>query len=163
MRQKARFSSLMSERRKLAHQKGSRLLALIRQRSQEHVSQSFRVAHVSGASDLGVEDPNPPHPQRNSQVLGPSADTLGSEHIDGTRPAVRRKRLSEDGENGLALMYSASVWRLMLRAMMDISAHPLSLADRPLAAIWVTRSRMRRRDHFPSLVPLADLGRTPQC
>ena len=28
----------------------------------------------------------------------------------------------------------------MLRAMMDIRAHPISLADRPIAAIWVTRS-----------------------
>src|SRR5713101_4877603 len=47
---------------------------------------------------------------------------------------------------------------LLLRAMMDIRALPISLADRPVAAIWVTRSRMRRRDRSPSPVPLADLG-----
>jgi hypothetical protein len=30
-----------------------------------------------------------------------------------------------DGEVGLALMYPASVWSLMLRAMMDIRALPI--------------------------------------
>jgi hypothetical protein len=50
-------------------------------------------------------------------------------------PYVWTGRASQEafgnGEVGLALMYPASVWRLMLRAMMDIRAHPISLADRP--------------------------------
>ncbi len=41
-----------------------------------------------------------------------------------------------DGEVGLALMYPASLWSMdVLRAMMDIRARPISLADRPLRAI----------------------------
>ena len=47
-------------------------------------------------------------------------------------------------------------------AIMDIRAHPISFATRPWKAIWVTRSRMRRRDRFSiSSIQLADLGRYP--
>ena len=47
-------------------------------------------------------------------------------------PAVRRKRfLSSWRLCGLASMYSASRWRYVLRAIMDISARAISLADRP--------------------------------
>jgi hypothetical protein len=47
----------------------------------------------------------------------------------------------------------------MLLATMDISAHAVSLADRPQRAIWVTSVRMRREDRsFISFHLLADLG-----
>ena len=36
-----------------------------------------------------------------------------------------------NGEVGPALIFPAFVWSLLLRAMMDIRAHPISLADRP--------------------------------
>src|ERR1700682_6118794 len=42
---------------------------------------------------------------------------------------------------------------------MDISAHAISLPDRPHRAIWVTSVRMRREDRSSiSTYPLADLG-----
>ena len=44
---------------------------------------------------------------------------------------------------------------LLLRAMMGISAHSFSLADRPVAAVWVTRSRMRQQTVTPSRVSLS--------
>jgi hypothetical protein len=48
----------------------------------------------------------------------------------------------------------------VLRAIMDISARAISLADRPQAAIWVTSARMRREDRSSiSFCPLADLGK----
>jgi hypothetical protein len=72
-------------------------------------------------------------------------------------PAVRRN--FGDGEVGCTNESGLFV-EPRLRAMMDIRAHPISLADRPEAAIWVTRLRMRRRDRSPSPVPLADLGGT---
>jgi hypothetical protein len=40
----------------------------------------------------------------------------------------------------------ARAYLSMLRAIMDISARAISLADRPQAAIWVTSARMRRED-----------------
>ena len=43
----------------------------------------------------------------------------------------------------------------LLRAMMGISAHSFSLADRPVAAFWVTRSRMRQQTVAPSLGSLS--------
>lgn len=47
-----------------------------------------------------------------------------------------------------------------LRAIMDISARAISLADRPQGAIRVTSVRMRRKDRSSiSSHPLADLGR----
>ena len=50
--------------------------------------------------------------------------------------------------------------RLVLRAIMDISAHAVSLGERPqTGAIWVTSVRMRREDRSSiSTYPLADLG-----
>lgn len=48
---------------------------------------------------------------------------------------------------------------LLLRTIMDISAHAVSLADRPQRAIRVTSVRMRREDRSSiSTYPLADLG-----
>ena len=48
---------------------------------------------------------------------------------------------------------------LVLLAIMDIRAHPISFCERPREASWVTRSRMRRRDRFSiSSIQLADLG-----
>jgi len=50
--------------------------------------------------------------------------------------------------------------RVVLRAIMDISAPAISLADRPQRAIRVTSVRMRREDRSSiSSRPLADLGR----
>jgi hypothetical protein len=48
-------------------------------------------------------------------------------------PAVRRKRFSSICRRcGLASMYPASAWSgVMLRAIMDVSAHAVSLAARP--------------------------------
>src|SRR5215813_1334217 len=47
----------------------------------------------------------------------------------------------------------------VLRATMDISAHAISLADRPQRAKWVTSARTRREDRSSiSSHPLADLG-----
>src|ERR1700730_16590614 len=47
-------------------------------------------------------------------------------------PAVRRKRFSSICRLcGLASMYPASDWSVVLRATMDISAHAFSLAARP--------------------------------
>ena len=43
-------------------------------------------------------------------------------------------------------MYSASVWNFQFWAIMGISAHSISLSDRPIAASWVTRFRMCRCD-----------------
>ena len=61
---------------------------------------------------------------------------------------------------GLASMYPAFDWSVVLRAIMDISARAISLADRPLWAIRVTSVRMRREDRTSiSSHPLADLGR----
>ena len=47
----------------------------------------------------------------------------------------------------------------MLLAIMDISAHAVSLPVRPQRAIWVTSVRMRREDRSSiSFHLLADLG-----
>ena len=48
---------------------------------------------------------------------------------------------------------------LVLLAIMDIRAHPLSFSKRPSEANRFSRSRMRRRDRFSiSSIRLADLG-----
>lgn len=61
--------------------------------------------------------------------------------------------------SGLASMYPAFDWSVVLRAIMDISARAISLADRPQRAIWVTSFRRRREDRSSiSSRPLADLG-----
>src|SRR6266850_3219128 len=61
---------------------------------------------------------------------------------------------------GLASMYPAFDWSVVLRAIMDISARAISLADRPQRAIWVTSVRTRREDRSSiSSHPAADLGR----
>jgi hypothetical protein len=61
--------------------------------------------------------------------------------------------------SGLASMYPAFAWSIVLRATMDISARAISLADRPQRAIWVTSARTRREDRTSiSSYPLADLG-----
>src|SRR5204862_8020242 len=75
------------------------------------------------------------------------------------RPCVARGFV-ELAVSGLASMYPAFDWSVMLRATMDISARAISLADRPQRAIWVTSVRMRRDDRSSiSSHPLADLGR----
>jgi len=62
--------------------------------------------------------------------------------------------------SGLASMYPAFDWSVVLPATMDISARAISLADRPQRAIWVTSVRTRREDRTSiSSHPLADLGR----
>jgi hypothetical protein len=48
------------------------------------------------------------------------------------RPCVARE-FDEAAVSGLASMYPASSWSVVLRAIMDISAHAISLADRPQA------------------------------
>jgi hypothetical protein len=57
-------------------------------------------------------------------------------------------------------MYPVSVWRLMLRAMMDIRALPVSLADRPLGPFGSPDYGCAGETVSPSPVPLADLGGT---
>src|SRR3954454_20910702 len=75
------------------------------------------------------------------------------------RPCVARGFV-ELAVSGLASMYPAFDWSVMLGATMDISARAISLADRPQRAIWVTSVRMRREDRSSiSSHPLADLGR----
>src|SRR5215472_18489506 len=60
---------------------------------------------------------------------------------------------------GLAVMYPASGWGSLLRAIMEISAPAISLADRAQRAIRVTSARRRREDRSSiSSHPLADLG-----
>jgi hypothetical protein len=62
--------------------------------------------------------------------------------------------------SGLASMYPAFDWSVVLLAIMDISARAISLPDRPQRAIRVTSVRRRREDRTSiSSHPLADLGR----
>ena len=75
------------------------------------------------------------------------------------RPCVAR-RFRRIGGCGLASMYPASDWSVVLRAIMEISARAISLTDRPQRAIWVTSVRTRSEDRSSiSSHPLADLGR----
>jgi hypothetical protein len=61
--------------------------------------------------------------------------------------------------SGLASMYPAFDWSVVLLAIMDISARAISLPDRPQRAIRVTSVRRRREDRTSiSSHPLADLG-----
>src|SRR5258708_1031045 len=75
--------------------------------------------------------------------------------------------------SGRALQEGSSSWRsavlhqcirsligaVLLRTNMDISAHAISLADRPRRAFWVTSVRTRREDRSSiSSHSLADLG-----
>ena len=62
--------------------------------------------------------------------------------------------------SGLASMYPAFDWSFdVLLAIMENSAHAISLADRPQRAKRVTSARMRREDRTSiSSYPLADLG-----
>ena len=85
--------------------------------------------------------------------------------FSGFDPNVWSGRASQEnfvdtGGSGLASMYPAFDWSVVLRAIMDISAHAISLAERPRWAIWVTSVRMRREDRTSiSSHSLADLGR----
>src|SRR5260370_26915322 len=80
------------------------------------------------------------------------------------KDCLRRKGLMSGSDpyvwSGRALQEGASSWRspvlhqcirsligaVLLRTNMDISAHAISLADRPRRAFWVTSVRMRRED-----------------
>src|SRR5262249_5761406 len=76
-------------------------------------------------------------------------------------PAVRCKRFSSIWQMRSCINVSG-LWleRVVLRAIMDISAHATLLADRLQRAVRVTSVRMRREDRSPSSShPLADLGR----
>jgi hypothetical protein len=75
-------------------------------------------------------------------------------------PAVRRKRVSSSWWSAvLHQCIRPSIRVVRLRAIMDISARAISLADRPQRAIRVTSVRMRREDRTSiSSHPLADLG-----
>ena len=76
---------------------------------------------------------------RHSLVASVSAFRLGARGLDRPQtlmtqvygPAVRRKRISSSGDSGLASMYPAFDWGIALRAIMDISTHAISLAERP--------------------------------
>src|ERR1035437_5167626 len=57
--------------------------------------------------------------------------------------------------SGLASMYPAFDWSVVLLAIMDISARAISLPDRPQRAIRVTSVRMRREDRSPSRLILS--------
>jgi len=92
-----------------------------------------------------------------------------------SRHQPERNSVANDPDvwSGRALQESSSGWRWTvlhqcirpligafgLRAIMDISARAISLADRPQRAIRVTSVRMRREDRTSiSSRPLADLG-----
>ena len=66
-------------------------------------------------------------------------------HLSMVRPCVAREFRRYCG-SGLASMYSAFDWSVLLLAIMDISACAISLAERPHRAIWVTSVRARRED-----------------
>jgi len=63
--------------------------------------------------------------------------------------------------SGLASMYPAFDWSVVLRAIMDISARAFSLAVRPQRTIWVTRFRMRREDRTSISFSSSRIGRCP--
>jgi hypothetical protein len=75
-------------------------------------------------------------------------------------PAVRRKRFRRSVR--CAVLHQCIrplIGACLLRAIMDISARAISLADRPLGAIWVTSVRTRREDRSSiTSHPLAELG-----
>jgi hypothetical protein len=75
------------------------------------------------------------------------------------RPCVARG-FRRSGRYGLASMYPASAWSVVLRAIMDISAHAVSLPDRPRTGpfgspVFVCAGKT---DPPSSSHPLADLG-----
>ena len=84
--------------------------------------------------------------------------------IDAIDPNVWSGRALQEGfvelaVGGLASMYPASGRGSLLRAIMEISAPAISLADRPQRAIRVTSVRKRRENRSSiSSHPLADLG-----
>ena len=68
---------------------------------------------------------------------------MGRQSLDLTHmygPTVRRKRDFVMVERSCVNVSGLSVEPLSLRAIMGISAHPVSLAERPVMAVWVTRS-----------------------
>ncbi len=83
------------------------------------------------------------HPRRMSQV-----DPMYG-------PTVRCKGEFGDGQVVLRQYIRPRRGASSLRAMMGISAHSFSLADRPVAAFRVTRSRMRQQTVAPSLGSLS--------
>src|SRR5713101_861945 len=76
-------------------------------------------------------------------------------------PAVRCKRVSSIWRMwGLASMYPASNWSYLLRAILDISAHAVLLADRPRLGHSGHQGSHATEDRSSiSSHPLADLGR----
>ena len=52
------------------------------------------------------------------------------------------------GERSCVNVFGLSVERSLLRAIMGISAHSFSLAERPITAVRVTSSRMRLQTLF---------------
>jgi transposase len=69
------------------------------------------------------------------------------------------RRLMIHGARAVVGWHPASGWGLLLRAIMEISAPAISLADRPQRAIRVASVRERREDRSSiSSHPLADLG-----
>ena len=76
------------------------------------------------------------------------------------RPCVARGFCRVGGERSCINVSGLRLERVLLRAIMDISARAISLTDRPQRAMWVTSVRMRREDRSSiSSHPLADLGR----
>jgi hypothetical protein len=107
----------------------------------------------------------PANALRRSPFIGADRTWPVSVQTDATDPNVWSGRalqvdFAELAVGGLASMYPAFDWSVVLRAIMDISARAISLADRPLWAIRITSVRMRREDRTSiSSHPLADLGR----
>ena len=54
-------------------------------------------------------------------------------------PAVRCKKIRRAGGKRSCINVSGLWLEAVLRAIMDISARAISLAERPLGAIWVTK------------------------
>ena len=105
-----------------------------------------------------------PTPLLNVRYRVRSGKHLLAASISGFDPDVWSGRalqvdFAELAVGGLASMYPAFYWSVVLRAIMDISARAISLTDRPQRAIWVTSVRMRREDRTSiSSHPLANLG-----
>jgi hypothetical protein len=95
--------------------------------------------------------------RRRSGPWPPTAATLVTQMYG---PAVRRKRFRRSVR--CAVLHQCIrplIGARLLRAIMDISARAISLADRPQWAIRVTRVRTCREDRSSiSSDPLADLG-----
>jgi hypothetical protein len=95
-------------------------------------------------------------PESGSPILGPRRRFLTQMY----GPAARCKRFSSSWHSAVLHQCIRSlIGAVLLRTIMDFSAHTTSLTDRPRRVIRVTSVRIRREDRTSiSSHPLADLG-----